>query len=72
MNKKGVSLFDENFVNLLNTLQSENSHKDQISGNSEGNKTVTNEVSKFLEPLIRNHFDISWVNSSWHSDFVMT
>ena len=72
MNKKGVSLFDENFVNLLNTLQSENSHMDQISGNSEGNKTVTNEMSEFFEPLIRNHFDISWANPSWHSDFVIT
>ena len=29
LNSKGVSLFNENFVNLLNPLDSENWHKDQ-------------------------------------------
>ena len=94
LNSKGVSLFNENFVNLLNTLDSENWLK-------EGNITVNAEVSEdsvvtdndidgfnkvglfhkkyirnlffdhlninslrnkteFLEPLIRNHFDIFW------------
>ena len=43
LNSKRVSLFNENFVNLLNTLDSENWHKDQ---NSEGNKTVNTKVSK--------------------------
>ena len=38
-----VSLFNENFVNLLNTLNLENWHKDQ---NSEGNKTVNTDVSE--------------------------
>ena len=40
---KGVSLFHENVVNLLNTLDLENWHKDQ---NSEGKKTVNTEVSE--------------------------
>ena len=40
---KGVSLFNENFVNLLNTLDSWNWNKEQ---NSEGNKTVNTEVSE--------------------------
>ena len=45
LNSNGVSLFDENCLmkNLLNTLDSENWHKDQ---NSEGNKTVNSEVSE--------------------------
>ena len=43
LNKKGVLLFNENFVNLLNTLDSEIWHKDQ---NSEGNKTVNTEVTE--------------------------
>ena len=43
LNSKGVPLFHENFVNLLNTVDSENLHKDQ---NSEGNKTVNTEVSE--------------------------
>ena len=43
LNSKGVSLFNESFVNLLNTLYSENWHNDQ---NSEGNKTVNTEVSE--------------------------
>ena len=43
LNSKGVSLFNENFVNLLNILDSENWHNDQ---NSEGNKTVNTEVSE--------------------------
>ena len=43
MNSKGVSLFNENFISLLNTLDSENWHKDQ---NSKGNKTVNTEVSE--------------------------
>ena len=90
-----MPLFNENFVKLLNTLDSENWHKNQ---NSEDNKTVNTEISEdsvgkdneidgftklgllrkkhiknlffghlninswetkeFLEPLIRNHFDI--------------
>ena len=98
LNSKGVSPFNENFVSLLNTLDSENQHKDQ---NSEGNKTVNTEVSEdsvvtdneidgfanigllrkkhiknsffghlninsrwFLEPLIRNHFDIFLVSKT--------
>ena len=36
-----LGLFNENFVSLLNTLDSENRQKDQ---NSEGNKTVATEV----------------------------
>ena len=43
LNSKEVPLFNENFVNLLNTVDSENSHKGQ---NSEGKKTVNTEVSK--------------------------
>ena len=43
MNSKGVPLFNENFINLLNTLDSENWQKDQ---NSNGNKTVNTEVSE--------------------------
>ena len=45
LNSNRVSLFDENCLmkNLLNTLDSENWHKDQ---NSEGNKTVNSEVSE--------------------------
>ena len=38
-----MSLFNENFVSLLNTLHSENWHKEQ---NSEGNKTVNTEASE--------------------------
>ena len=36
-------MFNENFVNLLNILDSENWHKDQ---NSEVNRTVNTEVSE--------------------------
>ena len=43
LNSKRVSPFNENFVSLLNTLDSENRHKDQ---NSEGKKTVNTEVSE--------------------------
>ena len=43
LNSKRVPLFNENFVNLLNTLDSENWHKGQTS---EGNKTVNTEVSE--------------------------
>ena len=42
LNGKAVSRFNENFVILLSTLDSENLLKNQ---NSEGNKTVTTEVS---------------------------
>ena len=42
LNGKAVSGFNENFVSLLSTLDSENWLKNQ---NSEGNKTVTTEVS---------------------------
>ena len=38
-----MSLFNENFVNLLNILDSENWHNDE---NSEGNKTVNTEISE--------------------------
>ena len=38
-----MPLFHENSVSLLNTLHSENWHKDQ---NSEGNKAVNTEVSE--------------------------
>ena len=43
LNSKRVSLCNENFINLLKTLDSENCHKDQ---NREGNKTVNTEVSE--------------------------
>ena len=43
LNNRGVSLFNENFVNLLNTLDSENWPKYQ---NSEGKKTVNTEVTE--------------------------
>ena len=43
LDNKGVPLFNDNFVNLLNTLDSDNWHKDQ---KSEGNKTVNTEVSE--------------------------
>ena len=43
LQSKGVSLFNGNFVNLLNILDSENWHKDQ---NSEGNKIVNTEGSE--------------------------
>ena len=43
LNKKGVSAFNENSVNLLNTLDLEIWYKDQ---NSEGNKTVNTEVTE--------------------------
>ena len=43
LNSKVVSLFNEHFVNLLNTLDSENWHQDQ---NGESNKTVNTEVSE--------------------------
>ena len=89
-----MPLFNENFVSLVNTLDSENWHKDQ---NSERKKTVNTEVSEidgftklglsrkkhiknlffghlnvnslrnireFLEPLIRNHFDIFLVGEA--------
>ena len=49
-NSKGVSLFNENFK-LINTLDSEN-WQDQ---NSEGNKTVTTEVS---EDSVATHSEI--------------
>ena len=42
-NSKGVSLFNKNFVSLLNTVDPENWHKYQ---NSEGNKVATIEVSE--------------------------
>ena len=42
LNSEGVSLFNGNFVNLLNSLDSKNWHKDQ---NSEGNKIVNTEIS---------------------------
>ena len=42
-NSKGVILFNEKFVNLLNTLGSENWHNAQ---NSVGNKTLNTEVSE--------------------------
>ena len=102
LNSKRVSLFNENFVNLLNTVDLEYWHRDQ---NSEGNKTVNTEVSEdsvatdneidgftklgllrkmhikklffghlntnslggkreFLEPLIRNHFDIFLISEA--------
>ena len=38
-----MSLFNANFVNLLNTLDSEISQKDQ---NTEANKTVSTELSE--------------------------
>ena len=41
LHSKGVPLFNENFVSLLNTLDSKKWHKNQ---NSEGNKTVNTEV----------------------------
>ena len=97
-----MSLFNENFVGLLNTLDSENWHKHQ---NSEGDEVVNTKVSEdsvttdngtdcftkvgvlhkkhlknlffghlninslrnkieFLEPLIRNHFDIFLVSEA--------
>ena len=40
---QGIFTFNENFVSLLNTLETENWHKDL---NSEGNKTVNAEVSE--------------------------
>ena len=86
LHSKRVKLFNEKFVSLLNTLDSENWLKDQ---NTEGNKTVNTEVSEdsvttdnetvffihlninslrnkreFLEPLIRNNFDIFLVSEA--------
>ena len=43
LNNKRVSLFNENCVNFVNTLDSENWQKDQ---NSEVNETVNTEVSE--------------------------
>ena len=103
LNSKGAPLFNKNFVNLLNTLDSENWRKDQ---NSEGNKTVKTKVcedsvvtdnetdgftevaglfrkkhiknlffalfninsitnkKEFVEPLIKNHFNIVLVSET--------
>ena len=42
LNSKGVSQYNKNCLNLLNTLDQENRHKDQ---NTQGNKTVNTEIS---------------------------